>query len=420
MTPLPRPLSAQTGKPMHQPKVALSKATLRSLLRQVEQEILQGEIYQLAAAQLQAALNSETNSTRLNMDHDSCNPESVLKAVSREAIRLSLRQFAQQYNLVVRQSESVAQLPVAQTLGAGSAVTGSATSVEPTSLATARADEQPGDLDKVSVCQATSQGTTPSVSNLRSFGDRDAQDQLVNQVVVPKTAPIKDLDGGETPSLSGLGGDVVKPNVAAAAKPKNSGRSRGKVRLTRQQIEQAKRQQDWQQAVVKIGQLLKQRRAERSLCLEQLHNQSLVPIYQLRALEAGDLDTLPEEVYVRGFIRRICEVLDLDSQAMLSTLPAVDPNAGLTPSWKLSLRSDRMGTITATHLYLGYAALLVGSVSGLNWLNNQAESKTPASIWDGASADLLEQIVGSSQVNQPVSQSKVQTVAMPEVINPGR
>ena len=47
-----------------------------------------------------------------------------------------------------------------------------------------------------------------------------------------------------------------------------------------------------------------------------------VPVRRLEALEAGQLDDLPEAVYVRGMVVGICRVVRADAQAILDLLPA--------------------------------------------------------------------------------------------------
>lgn len=59
------------------------------------------------------------------------------------------------------------------------------------------------------------------------------------------------------------------------------------------------------------GELLRERREEMGLTLDEAHERTHVSPRLLRALESGNMDDLPEPCYVIGFIKSYCKVLDL-------------------------------------------------------------------------------------------------------------
>lgn len=125
-----------------------------------------------------------------------------------------------------------------------------------------------------------------------------------------------------------------------------------------------------------IGQELQQARQARELSLEQLERQTLVPRPILEALETGRTERLPEDIYVRGFIRRTGDALGLDGARMAASVPAPAAAQSVVPSWyRPEFQSEKM---RAGHLYVGYAALMAGAVGGLSWLSAQATPRAVA------------------------------------------
>ncbi len=121
----------------------------------------------------------------------------------------------------------------------------------------------------------------------------------------------------------------------------------------------------WQEMLASIGPELQRIRQTQGLSLAILHNRTQVPQYHLQAIEAGQGDKLPELIFVRGFLRRIGAVLGEEAQGLIAQLPQSQPLPNTVAPWQ---RQDaRSSQITPTHLYLGYATLLVSAVGGLAW-----------------------------------------------------
>lgn len=130
--------------------------------------------------------------------------------------------------------------------------------------------------------------------------------------------------------------------------------------------------QEREKALHQIGQELRQARQSRSLSTEQLYRQTLVPTYQIDALESGRIDQLPEDVYIRGFIRRLGHALGLDGVAIAESLP-IPPNpvkTTVSPWYQVPFAGGLQ--VTPVHLYVGYTALIAGAVGGLNLMSHQS------------------------------------------------
>ena len=70
----------------------------------------------------------------------------------------------------------------------------------------------------------------------------------------------------------------------------------------------------------KIGNLIKEARLSRNKSVSELANDLKISIQQLKAIEEGREDLLPESVFVKAMIRRISERLKLDTSFIESEL----------------------------------------------------------------------------------------------------
>jgi hypothetical protein len=131
----------------------------------------------------------------------------------------------------------------------------------------------------------------------------------------------------------------------------------------------------FEQRLQQIGQTLQKARKARSLSLQQLHHHTFIPIYQLQALESGQLDSLPEDIYIRGFISRISNALNIDGNALLDSLPQ-SPNS-VIPSWHGKV-SSRDISVNAPSMYLGYAAVFATALGSVVWLADNTQASSPS------------------------------------------
>jgi cytoskeleton protein RodZ len=136
----------------------------------------------------------------------------------------------------------------------------------------------------------------------------------------------------------------------------------------------------------------------------------MVPMHQLQALETGQGTHLPEDVYLRGFIKRIGTALELDNATLLASLPIPDPTQAILPSWyhpPTKSGGIKGLAVQPLHLYVGYAALMAG---GLVWLSHQQTPETPP----GAIQLDAPNVTTSPQSNQPHSLNSGSSIAPPE------
>ncbi len=67
-----------------------------------------------------------------------------------------------------------------------------------------------------------------------------------------------------------------------------------------------------------FGQKLKEAREEKGLRLEQVSQATRVRLCYLKALERNDFDAMPQDVFVRGFVRMIANCLEVDPDLLVA------------------------------------------------------------------------------------------------------
>ena len=70
-------------------------------------------------------------------------------------------------------------------------------------------------------------------------------------------------------------------------------------------------------SLIKIGNFIKEARLSRNQTIEELATDLKIGAHQLKAIEDGNKDELPEEVFVKAMVRRISEKLKLDTEFIM-------------------------------------------------------------------------------------------------------
>jgi len=124
-----------------------------------------------------------------------------------------------------------------------------------------------------------------------------------------------------------------------------------------------------------IGELLRQARVSQGLTCDQMAQSLKMGSEQLQALETGDLERLPEPVFIKAMTRRVASKLGLDGDSLISKLQEVLAAPKTTSN--LSAATDRAGaknvatTVSESSKRpatpwqrLALAALAIGTVTG--------------------------------------------------------
>jgi hypothetical protein len=163
--------------------------------------------------------------------------------------------------------------------------------------------------------------------------------------------------------------------------------------------------------LVQIGKLLKTTRERKNISRNQLHQQTHVLVSHIEAIEEERFETLPEDLYVKGFIRRLGEGLGLNGIALAATLPQPKPMVRTKP-----LQEDPTWTEEAAR-YVGYATLIMGAVGGLSWTLAQKQPNAiplDPSLSESPAANQLTQNNKTQTINQSI---KNITITSPESLH---
>jgi cytoskeleton protein RodZ len=312
------------------PTIEISQESFRSVLGQIETELLCSDTYSHALASLQTMLGEAASAAEI-----------LIRAVSREAVKLAFDRFPKQNKIEPQVAE--------QSFPALSPALETVTEIQ---------ELEPPVAAPVFYWRSASVEAPPQTeSETEENSDRDPntedskqapQDEIKVELAPPATVTV--------PAGKSF------PGFGFPKKPK---------KLTKEEAA-AKAVQEREECLQELGRELRKGRQIRSLSLQQLHSQTLVPLHHIESIENGEIEKLPQDIYVRGFIRRLGDALGLDGSAMANALPKPDPSP--IPSMYVSVSDSDSGEgfqMRPVHLYIGYTALMAGAVGGLGWLSQQ-------------------------------------------------
>ncbi len=353
--------------------VEVSPERLRLLLSQIEAELYRSQVYKIVLGSFNKMLGDNAPKGEI-----------LVRAVGREAIQLALKQ------LIAHQPKTIAQtIHKRKTTENGRR---SPSSVGKQVAAVDRSLSKSTSKSKAEseVSQPNSEPTLVEVSVVSPPGLGNGSTHVSES---PKSSVNGTANGFHSEPTDTLSSPSSSPTSVAgeSSTPKKKKRKK----LTQAELE-TQATQKREACLRQLGQDLRQARESLSLSLSQLHCQTLVPLSHLQALEKGEIDQLPEDVYLRGFICRAGNALGLNGTAMAASIPAPDPMQHIVPTWSKA-NVDSSFYLSTVHLYVGYAAILAGSLSGIAWLSQQSlpESSIPPEI-----QKLLQEAAPQSKLHQ--------------------
>lgn len=161
-----------------------------------------------------------------------------------------------------------------------------------------------------------------------------------------------------------------------------------------------------------IGSQMRQVREEKSVSIDEVATKTRIQARLLVAIEEGNLDSLPEPVYIQGLIKQFAEALGLNGSEYASAFPTGKQTYTINPSW----RQLPAAQLRPLHLYLLYILLVIASVSGLSYVVEQQRSAQ-----DNSSQQISqEQVPEAPKTSNPppqlaaVAPASEQTASQPE------
>ncbi|MDY6805599.1 MAG: helix-turn-helix domain-containing protein [Cyanobacteriota bacterium] len=324
------------------PTIETGTHSKRSLYTNIETELQSSEVYQKVLANLKTMLGDA-----------GAKADGFLAAVGREAIQLALKKFAKKYR---SELQAVAQTNM-------SSESNNPEKAEGTDNSQTKAKDDATTADKAE----------PEQSAPLPSADVEALSKARDGEKAPETETELDStdNNSNTVESSSSSSEEKKEKVEEVKKGSSGGspkknQKKKKKKLTKAEKAALEKASKRKEILQEIGQELRKARVARCLSLKQVHAQTLVPLNHLDAIEKGNVEKLPEDIYVRGFIYRLADALGLDGRAMVARLPDSDPLQGMTPSWSGVGKSSGPGfELRPLHLYVGYTALMAGAVGGL-------------------------------------------------------
>jgi cytoskeletal protein RodZ len=121
--------------------------------------------------------------------------------------------------------------------------------------------------------------------------------------------------------------------------------------------------------LTELGNQLRLSRQAQGLSLDELVLLTRISRRLLQAIEEGNLDDLPEPIYIQGLIRQFADALGLNGAEFAGDFP-IAPQPVTRPS--IGKSTSIGGQLRPIHLYLLYIFLIVFSVNSLSHLLNNA------------------------------------------------
>ena len=119
-----------------------------------------------------------------------------------------------------------------------------------------------------------------------------------------------------------------------------------------------------------FGSYLKSERELRGVTLEELHSKTKIPVRYLKALEKNQFDKLPEEVFIKGYIRSFAKIIGAKEDELLSTYIDITKTAASTDTNNQAISNQKHFTFEPKFIFVLIITILFlsGSVWGINIL----------------------------------------------------
>ncbi len=148
--------------------------------------------------------------------------------------------------------------------------------------------------------------------------------------------------------------------------------------------------------LAEIGSKLRQLREERQISIEDISLRTSIQPKSIQAIEAGQIERLPEPIYVRSMVKRYADSLGLDGLVISQQVPTWDPEvATFDPVTKIQVTGFHAPVqlkpnqttglnvpvkIKPIYIYMGYTLAIIAICAGTSNLLNDATKPLPNTI----------------------------------------
>lgn len=171
-------------------------------------------------------------------------------------------------------------------------------------------------------------------------------------------------------------------------------------------------EQNEDQKLAQLGKQLRLKRQEQSLSLENVAEATRIQQRMLQAIEEGDLDELPEPIYIQGFIKQYADKLGLNGTELSNSFVISDRRLKIKPVWQ-KLPATQLRPI---HLYLIYIFVIVCAVNALSQMLSRPQ------LQSSSQTQIQEQLTSVAKPEQALAKQpeKLKPVSALPSNNPDR
>ena len=120
--------------------------------------------------------------------------------------------------------------------------------------------------------------------------------------------------------------------------------------------------------IKEIGSYLSSQRLKKSISLEKIVSDTLIRREILEAMEMGEIERLPELVYLQGFIRRYADAIEVDGESLVKKLNSTNNTVTVKTAGIQSAITSKLRALRKIGVYLIYLFLFAGALYGLSFL----------------------------------------------------
>ncbi len=117
----------------------------------------------------------------------------------------------------------------------------------------------------------------------------------------------------------------------------------------------------------RIGNFIKDARISRNQSIEELASDLKIGSHQLQAIEEGNEDHLPEEVFIKAMVRRISEKLKVDTDFIMKEFKAERKEVNIEEIvQEVSIKAKKNRTLKKNNSIQVFIFILISGILGLS------------------------------------------------------
>ena len=117
----------------------------------------------------------------------------------------------------------------------------------------------------------------------------------------------------------------------------------------------------------RIGNFIKDARISRNQSIEELASDLKIGSHQLQAIEEGNKDHLPEEVFIKAMVRRISEKLKVDTDFIMKEFKAERKEVNIEEIvQEVSIKAKKNRTLKKNNSIQVFIFILISGILGLS------------------------------------------------------